>query len=243
MRLLVVILFIALSFYARTLVRNEILAKDALARHQAELENAITDRTAELGRNYEALQKEMAERKLAQEQLEVLATTDPLTRLYNRRKFEELLNHELDRCKRYAGDFALIMLDADHFKQINDRYGHDTGDAVLRFLSDLIQSQLRKTDVVARWGGEEFIALVAEADTDTALTVADKLRKAVEEGRFPRQLRVTISLGVALARRNDTSGSLVRRADQAQYRAKQAGRNRVMMEAPEPPPVPVDASR
>lgn len=235
MRLLVVILFIVLSFYARTLVRNEILAKDALARHQAE-------RTAELGRNYEVLLKEMAERKLAQEQLEVLATTDPLTRLYNRRKFEELLSHELERCKRYAGDFALIMLDADHFKQINDQYGHDTGDAVLRFLSDLIKSQLRKSDVVARWGGEEFIALVAEADTDTALAAADKLRKAVEEGQFPRQLRVTISLGVALARRNDTSASLVRRADQAQYRAKQAGRNRVMMEAPEPPPVPVDAS-
>lgn len=242
MRLLVVILFIALSFYARTLVRNEMLANDALARHQAELESTIAERTAELGRNYEALQKEMAERKLAQEQLEVLATTDPLTRLYNRRKFEELLNHELDRCKRYAGDFALIMLDADHFKQINDRYGHDIGDAVLRFLSDLIKSQLRKSDVVARWGGEEFIALVAEADTDTSLTVADKLRKAVEEGQFPQQLRVTISLGVALARRNDTSASIVKRADQAQYRAKQAGRNRVMMEAPEPPPVPVDAS-
>lgn len=243
MRLFAVILLIALSFYARALVRKEVSAKEALAQHQAKLENVIAERTAELTRNYEALQKEIAERKRTQEQLEILATTDPLTRLYNRRKFEELLNHELERCKRYAGDFALILFDADHFKQINDQHGHDIGDAVLRFLSDLIRSQLRKSDIVARWGGEEFVALVAEAGPDTALTVADKLRKAVEDGQFPRQLRVTISLGVALARRNDTAAMLMKRADQALYQAKQAGRNRVTLESPEPPPVAVDAER
>ncbi len=243
MRLLVMGLFIAVTLYARMLISNEAKAKDALSSHQSQLEEIIAARTQELQDNYQVLQNEMEERKRAQAQLEMLATTDPLTRLYNRRKFEELLSHELERCRRYAGDFALILLDLDHFKRINDQHGHDVGDAVLQFFSDLIRSQLRKSDIVARWGGEEFIALVSEADTDVALAIADKLRRAVEAGQFPRQQKITISLGVSIARRNDIIASLVKRADQALYRAKQEGRNRTILEASEPAPQPVDVTR
>lgn len=243
MRLLVAGLFIALSWYARMLLKNEIRAKHALAAHQSHLEEIIAARTKELEDNYRALKNEMAERQRAQSQLEVLATTDPLTRLYNRRKFEERLSHELERCQRYAGEFALILFDVDHFKRVNDQHGHDVGDMVLQFLAEAVRSQLRKSDVVARWGGEEFIALVAEADTDTALAIAEKLRRSVEAGRFPHELKITISVGVALARRNDTPSALVKRADQALYRAKHEGRNRVTLEAPEPPPEPVTAAR
>lgn len=239
MRGLVVILFIALSWYARMLLKNEAKAKDELVAHQAELEDMIAIRTQELQDNYRALEKEMAERKKAQTQLEMLATTDPLTRLYNRRKFEALLDHELARCRRYADDFAIILFDVDHFKRINDQHGHDIGDAVLQFLADLIRAQLRKSDAVARWGGEEFITLVSEADTDIALAVAEKLRRAVEAGQFPHQLQMTVSLGIALARRNDTAASLIKRADQALYTAKREGRNRIVLEQDEPPLQPM----
>ena len=240
MRLLVVILFIALSWYARMLLKSEAKAKQALTTHLSELEKIIATRTQELQDNYQSLQKEMAERQHAQAQLEILATTDPLTRLYNRRKFEELLSYELERCRRYTSEFALILFDADHFKRVNDQHGHDMGDAVLQFLADIVRSQLRKSDIVARWGGEEFIALISEVDADTALAIADKLRRAVGTGQFPRQLKVTISLGIALARRNDTAASLIKRADQALYRAKQAGRDRTILESPEAIPQPVE---
>lgn len=242
MRLLVVFLFLAVSLYARMLLKNEARAKQALKAHLSKLEEIIAARTQELQGNYQSLQKEMAERQHAQAQLELLATTDPLTRLYNRRKFEELLNHALERCRHYTGEFALILFDVDHFKRVNDQYGHDVGDAVLQFFADLIRSQLRKSDIVARWGGEEFIVLVPEADTDTALAIADKLRRTVEAGQFPRQQKVSISLGIALARRTDNAASLIKRADQALYRAKQGGRNRAILESPEPPQ-PLDVPR
>jgi diguanylate cyclase (GGDEF)-like protein len=239
MRALVVVLFIALSWYARMLLRNEARAQSELIAHQAELEEIIAARTQELQDNYHKLQTEMAERQQAQTQLEMLATTDPLTRLYNRRKFEELLAHELERCRRYAGDFAVVLFDVDHFKRVNDQLGHDVGDTVLQFLADLVRSQLRKTDAVARWGGEEFIALVFEADADTSLAVAEKLRQLVEAGQFPHQLQITISLGIAFARRDDTAASLIKRADKALYTAKREGRNRTILELPGPPPQPV----
>lgn len=240
MRLLATSLFVGISFYARLLIQRETRAKDALAAHQSKLEEIIAARTQELEHNYSALQQEMTERQQAQAQLEILASTDPLTRLYNRRKFEELLNHELERSRRYPSEFALILFDVDHFKRVNDEYGHDVGDGVLKFLAEIVRSQLRKSDIVARWGGEEFLVLVPEADADTAVAIAEKLRCAVESGQFPRQLHITISLGVSLARRNDSANSLVKRADQALYRAKQTGRNRVILEAPEPPQQTID---
>lgn len=241
MRLLVIALFIAVSLYARMLLRNEMAAREALAAHQRQLEQLVAERTQELEQSYRSLKAEMEERQKAQLQLEILATTDPLTRLYNRRKFEELLQHELERCQRYAGDFALILFDIDHFKLVNDQHGHDTGDAVLQCLAEILRSNIRKSDIVARWGGEEFVALVAETDGDTALVVADKLRRAVENGAFPRKLPITVSLGVGLARRNDNIDLLFKRTDQALYAAKQGGRNRTRLELPEPPAQPVDA--
>jgi len=242
MRLLVVFLFLAVSLYARMLLKNEARAKQALKAHLSKLEEIIATRTQELQGNYQSLQNEMAERQHAQAQLELLATTDPLTRLYNRRKFEELLNHALERCRHYPDEFALILFDIDYFKRVNDQHGHDVGDAVLQFFADIIRSQLRKSDIVARWGGEEFIVLVSKADTDTALAIADKLRRVVEAGQFPRQQKVSISLGIALARRTDNATSLIKRADQALYRAKQEGRNRAILESPEPPQ-PLDVTR
>lgn len=232
MRLLVAGVCIGLSLYARVLLRSEARARAELASYQAELERLVEERTSELSRNYEILKTEVAERQRMQAELEMLAITDPLTQLYNRRKFMEILEQELERSARYASSFALILLDIDHFKRVNDQFGHDVGDEVLRQLSRVVLQNLRKSDVVARWGGEEFILLAPLADAGVGRAIADKLRTAVRDeplaGALP--IAITISLGIALAVPGDAAGDLIKRADNALYQAKHRGRNRAVLE-------------
>lgn len=172
--------------------------------------------------------KELDEKNQA---LEILSLTDRLTGVYNRRMLEQTLQAELPRAKRYGKPFAVIMLDVDRFKPINDAFGHDVGDSVLVQVAGAIVNEARETDVAGRWGGEEFLLICPETGVAVAAAMAERLRRGLEGHVFPHGETVTASFGVAAYRAGDEVHSLVRRADQALYRAKQNGRNRVETEA------------
>lgn len=166
-----------------------------------------------------------------QRQLEVLATTDGLTKLYNRRHFLELSKREIASALRYRYSVSLLLVDADHFKRINDTHGHEVGDSVLLSVAEALKAELREVDILGRLGGEEFVVLLPRTDGANALQAAERLREAVERREFPTSagmLRCTISVGVATSN-SDTVDveDLLRRADLAMYRAKELGRNRV----------------
>lgn len=159
-----------------------------------------------------------------------LANTDALTGLANRRQAEEQLARELRRAERYGRVFSVLMLDIDHFKDLNDRFGHQAGDDVLVDLSRRIGSMVRASDTVARWGGEEFLLLTPETGSGDAQRLAEMIRTHVADNSLGGRYQVTVSLGVASYRPGDTLGSLVARADAALYLAKRGGRNQVRLE-------------
>jgi two-component system cell cycle response regulator len=165
--------------------------------------------------------------------LEALAQTDPLTDALNRRALTERLNAELERARRYDSMVTLLMIDIDHFKRINDTYGHLVGDDVLMALAALLQHEVRSVDLVARYGGEEFVIVLPETREEGAVAFAERIRERIETHPFAADdgptLQVTASIGVATfpAPRVATVEDLFMRADQALYRAKAEGRNRV----------------
>jgi diguanylate cyclase (GGDEF)-like protein len=154
------------------------------------------------------------------------ATTDPLTGLYNRAKFDESLASEAARSQRYKSPLALIMFDIDHFKQVNDVHGHQAGDDVLVGLAQIAAKYIRNTDLLARWGGEEFVILAPGLDGPAAYQAADKLRAVIEQATFGAVGTITCSFGVTQYFEGDTADTLVARVDSALYRAKTNGRNR-----------------
>jgi diguanylate cyclase (GGDEF)-like protein len=165
------------------------------------------------------------------EEKEQQAVRDRLTDLYNRRAFDELLAGAIARADRRGSTVALLMLDLDHFKKLNDTYGHPAGDAVLRHAAGVLRKQLRQGDVAARFGGEEFAVILPDTDEPGALHLADRVREAVQQARLVHsgaRLAVTVSVGAAVwphhAQEPDT---LLDAADRALYAAKEAGRNRV----------------
>ncbi|WP_374355722.1 diguanylate cyclase [Chitinimonas sp.] len=188
-----------------------------LERHNSLLELTVVERTREL------LEKN--------QELERLSMTDRLTRLGNRAKLDAALAEEVARCQRYRCDLSLIMLDVDHFKQINDSLGHQTGDLVLADIGRLLKDGVRQTDLVGRWGGEEFIVICRETPLAAAQIVAEKLRQAIGQYDFTVTGPLSASFGVCSYRDGDTAESMVARADKAMYRAKEAGRDRVMLAA------------
>lgn len=183
---------------------------------------------------YRLLKLRIAERDRAQDELQRInlilenqATTDLLTGLYNRRKLLNTLERDIHLARRTDIPLALIFFDIDHFKVINDSFGHDTGDLILREMADLISGLLRKNDLLARYGGEEFIILANNNNIITALLLAEKVRKEVEQHNFPVAGTVTCSFGVAQLLPDESAESLINRADMAMYAAKERGRNRV----------------
>ncbi|KMY68916.1 hypothetical protein AAU61_04920 [Desulfocarbo indianensis] len=166
-----------------------------------------------------------------QGRLEALATTDELTQVPNRRHFMALAEREIALARRTGQMPALIMMDVDHFKAVNDRYGHGAGDWLLKELARIIAGQLRDYDVFGRWGGEEFAAFLPYASLGQAMSVAERIRQAVEAMEPPADLReakITVSLGVAIATAESLSlETMVIQSDAALYQAKQAGRNQV----------------
>lgn len=165
------------------------------------------------------------------EKLEKLATTDALTGALNRRSFTERGQAETERAHRYARPLSLMMVDADHFKKINDRWGHGTGDSVLIGLSKILQRSVRQTDLVARMGGEEFAILLPETPPEQALSIAERLKDTVFSTVMTtceqHDIRVTVSVGVATLQEGETLDDLLARADQACYASKTGGRNQV----------------
>jgi diguanylate cyclase (GGDEF)-like protein len=161
-------------------------------------------------------------------ELTYMAYQDSLTSLYNRNKFEELFRYEQERFKRHHNPVSLAILDIDHFKQFNDRYGHIVGDEVLILLAKLLTSKTRKIDTVARWGGEEFVLLFNNTDLSTALEKSEKIREAIRALQHPIAGNISASFGVSTLKENDTLQTLFNRADIALYKAKDNGRNLVI---------------
>ena len=195
-----------------------------LLKRQHELENAVRMRTSEL-------EAERAELLAAREELTARATRDGLTGLWNRSAIFDILDRELDRAKRGEKPVAVILADLDHFKHVNDTYGHLTGDAVLVESARRLTCDLRAYDATGRYGGEELLIVLSNCDEDSAVARAEDLRIRLrgEPITFQgEQIWITCSFGVALSRSQSTSGELLRQADDALYRAKRAGRDRVV---------------
>lgn len=160
-----------------------------------------------------------------------LAITDPITELNNHRRFQDALKVEVQRAQRHNRPLSLLMIDIDHFKNYNDRYGHPAGDRLLAELSKRIVASVRNLDIVARYGGEEFAVIMPDTSADDALKVAERIRIAIEVDPFavfhsPDQAKVTVSVGVASLKPNF---ELVEEADKALYKAKNLGRNRSVL--------------
>lgn len=177
---------------------------------------------------------DITELKRQERELIRLAWTDSLTDAMNRHRFMDLAGKEIERTKRRNGELSLLLLDADHFKQINDKYGHAAGDAILKGLVERWTRSLRSHDLIGRIGGEEFSILLPEANAANAICTANRLRKEIAEVPFAFEgqlLRVTVSIGVATLAAGEDLPSLMQRADRALYRAKEAGRDEVIASA------------
>jgi len=163
--------------------------------------------------------------------METLASTDMLTGMPNRRALTQQLQSHVALANRHAQTLSVLMLDVDHFKVINDQYGHAGGDDVLRELSAVLGAQLRASDHAGRWGGEEFLVVAPGVGLPGAMDLAERIRAAVEQTRFSHGQQVTVSVGVTDFRPGDTMDTLLRRADAALYGAKRQGRNQVTLQA------------
>lgn len=164
---------------------------------------------------------------MLEEKLRTAADTDHLTRACSRRRFYELLHEEINRAARYQRPFSLIMFDVDRFKQINDEHGHMTGDKVLVFLSDMVRKQIRESEHLARFGGDEFMLLLPEARLDDAVRTAERLRESLAQQPYDALGSVACSFGACEHAPGETADELIRRTDRALYEAKAAGRDRV----------------
>jgi diguanylate cyclase (GGDEF)-like protein len=227
MRIVVFALFVSFSLYARFLLRGLVTTSDELALQRDSLAQRVAEATQELQIRNDSLEKEILLRNSLEADLRVLAITDPLTKLFNRRKFlEDMATADLVN-RRYKTGIAIILCDIDRFKAINDAYGHDVGDAVLIRFAELLKNNTRETDVVARWGGEEFAILLASNEAPTVVAIAEKLRQSIQSATFPRSLSVTASFGVAILGVDGNLDTLMNDADKAMYQVKTDGRNAV----------------
>ena len=225
-----------LRYSAKMALERKILQKEIAERKQAEerlqraydeLDIRIQERTADLAEANELLMTEIVERKRAQEELQRHSERDHLTMIYNRRKFLELLEIEVSKVKRYARPLTIIMLDIDHFKKVNDNYGHNIGDLVLKTTANIAGDIIRKGDIFARYGGEEFMILSPETSIEEALVMVERIRVAVETHSYAAGVKITISGGVAEWSGEESELAFIKKADDMLYVAKNMGRNRV----------------
>jgi len=198
--------------------QNELLRQD-----NATLEDLVRERTRELEQLNITLQQQL-------DQIGQIASYDKLTSVYNRYMFEEILQKEVKRARRYGRPLSLVMVDVDYFKEINDRYGHQAGDLVLREIATTLKESVRDADIVSRWGGEEFVLILPNTNLEQAVSIAEKLRVIIEERRFEKGARLTCSFGVTAFHEEDTISTIFARIDKALYRAKEFERNNVQSE-------------
>ncbi|MBI9012291.1 MAG: diguanylate cyclase [Clostridiales bacterium] len=189
-----------------------IMSKEILSRSQKLVQAQIENRRAE--QTIEAYHTE--------------AITDKLTQLYNRRQIDDVINSEVTRSKRYRSMFSVILLDIDYFKEINDKYGHQIGDEILKGVAKTLKASVRDSDIVARWGGDEFVIVAVETGEQDAYHLAEKIRLSIQDTEYFKQLKVTTSIGVAEFNLNkDDARDILRKSDVALYEAKNVGRNHV----------------
>jgi diguanylate cyclase (GGDEF)-like protein/PAS domain S-box-containing protein len=219
------------------------MAKDGRVEFEAHLEttsdtalDVVVSKTVWRGRDHKAegvmgVMLDITERKRMEAELRRLATTDVLTGAFNRRHFMELAGAEVDRARRHDRPMVALMLDIDHFKRINDTYGHPVGDVAIRALADVCAHEIRNEDVLGRLGGEEFAIVLTETNMDSALLAAERLRLAIAAIQVPSDQGIvsfTTSIGVAGRLEDDTTiDAMLSRADMALYSAKRSGRNKV----------------
>ena len=166
-------------------------------------------------------------------EIEKLSNYDILTSVPNRRYFEELFHKQILVCRRNKNDMAIVFVDIDDFKSINDTFGHNTGDEVLKILAKILSTSIRETDLIARWGGEEFVIALVNSSVDESLKVAEKLRLAIEnDGKLKKLINhpVTGSFGLTMLNEHDTQDEIIARADGAMYTSKENGKNRITMQ-------------
>lgn len=207
-----------------------------LEQHNAELEKKVAQRTSDLE---SALQKQAQLNDIlldANGKLDFFASMDGLTAVYNRRFFMKLANSELERAKRYAHPAAFIMLDLDHFKDINDQFGHMAGDYVLEHVATILKSECREVDLVGRLGGEEFAIVSPESNLEQAKQLAERIRRTIKNTRFNYKgniIEITTSIGITEVNKEDSDiGQAMNRADFALYKSKGTGRNLVTIASP-----------
>ncbi|MDG6778312.1 diguanylate cyclase [Thiomicrorhabdus sp. zzn3] len=188
-------------------------AEVVLKEHNEQLEQEVRKRTEELRR--------------ALEEMESISIQDKLTGLYNRHKLDTTLLEYINLAHRYYAPFGLIILDLDNFKEINDAFGHYAGDKLLKGVSERLKKGCRKTDVIGRWGGDEFMILVPKADRKAIMSLGNHLRDTVQDSIFDVSVKLTISIGMTLYEEGDQMEDMILRADQALYESKRANRNQV----------------
>jgi diguanylate cyclase (GGDEF)-like protein len=186
--------------------------KEIEARSQV-LEKMVHERTHEL--------------EIAKEKLEKLAETDCMTGLYNRMKLDQILSAEIQRAQRYQSVFSIILFDLDNFKEINDNYGHQTGDQVLTELAKVIGQRVRSTDYIGRWGGDEFMIISPETNLENASLLAEIIRVTLKTHDFGLPCSVTSSFGITSWKENDIASTLIDRVDKALYKSKRSGKNQI----------------
>jgi len=212
------VLLVIFDYYERLVKHQQVELSDS----NQHLEHEVQQRTLELQKANEALHQE-------KEFLHNLSYQDQLTGLHNRHKIEEVFEYQKMQTDRYNEQFSLLLMDVDNFKQINDQHGHEVGDEVIKGVAHVLRRYTRKSDLVVRWGGDEFVILATKTDLGKMLELAEAIRGHVEAealsvlGNRP----VTVSIGVATVVAEDTLKSMLRRADDALYEAKRAGRNQV----------------
>ncbi len=158
-----------------------------------------------------------------------LSVTDPLTQLYNRYKLDQELSIQYENFKRSTQPFSLLILDLDHFKNINDRYGHPTGDKVLQLFAGILKKSTRTTDTVGRWGGEEFMVICPNSDLQKGSLLADKLHLALKNSKEIQKYNLTVSIGIGVSKEDTSLDELVKSVDDALYKAKDMGRNQTII--------------
>lgn len=184
----------------------------------------------ELQRTKKELKKTISQLKEANDKLSISSNTDPLTKLWNRRYVMERLKEENSRAHRSSHSFAIILCDIDHFKKVNDTFGHNGGDRTLEEFAKLLIGNSRLEDIMARWGGEEFLILLPSTDSEGALNMGEKIRHLIEMMIIPykgTEIKITASFGITTSLGEEDLNQIINRADQALYKSKELGRNRV----------------
>ena len=216
MRFTVVSLLLSFAYFSRYLLSKQL----KISRELEAYKNTLLKINSEL-------KDEIKERKKAEEILEELAGTDHLSGLLNRRKFHEVLTTQIGKSRSSSLDPILVMCDIDNFKSINDQYGHTVGDKVISQFAQLIKDNVKESDVVARWGGEEFIILFPDTKIKKAFAAVEQLRALINKTDFGLSDELSASFGIAQFNDDENESELIDRTDKALYDAKRNGRNRI----------------